>query len=165
MKQVFISCVTLMVLCSVSFASQPVQLFIIAHNKNANVVRYEAEIGLDGKLDPAVPVKAYWLMLNEDGRRKELTVLDKKAYGFSCEFDNKAGVCNLTIRSFKKRGITIAAEKNQVTAQMLIGGRQSVLKKVYIDAMHALVIPKVRYIELFGKDAQTGKQNYEKIQF
>jgi hypothetical protein len=104
-------------------------------------------------------------MINEDGRQKELTPLDKKAYGFTCKFDNNEGVYKLMIRSFKKRTINIVPDKNQFAAQMIINGRQSYLKKVYIDAMHDLVIPKVRYIELFGKDVQTGKQNYEKIQF
>lgn len=150
---------------SAAFANQPAQLFIIAHNKNANVVRYEANTGPDGKLNPAMPVKAYWLMLSEDGRKKELTSFDKKAYGFICTYDKNKGVYKLAIKSFKKRIINIVPGNKQFEAQIAINGKQSYLKKVYIDAAHAFVVPKVRYMELFGKDVITEKQNYEKIVF
>jgi len=146
-----------------AFGSQPTQLFIIAHNKNANVVRYETNTGSDGKLNPAAPVRAYWLMLSEDGRKKELTSLDKKAYGFNCELDKNEGVYKLTIRSYKKRKIKILPGTKQFEAQMAINGKQSYLKKVYIYATHTFVVPKVRYMELFGKDKSSGKNVHEKI--
>ena len=61
-------------------------LFIIERSKNANVVHYDARLTADGKLDPKEPVIAYYVMLAEDGRRKELNWIEKKmAYGFDIE--------------------------------------------------------------------------------
>ena len=58
-------------------------LFIIERSKNTNVVHYDARLTADGKLDPEEPVIAYYVMLAEDGRRKELSWIEKKmAYGF-----------------------------------------------------------------------------------
>ena len=58
-------------------------LFIIERSKNANVVHYDARLTADGKLDPKDPVIAYWVLSAEDGRREELSWIEKKkAYGF-----------------------------------------------------------------------------------
>src|SRR5512143_1385587 len=63
-------------------------LFIIERSKNANVVHYDARLTADGKLDPEEPVVAYYIMLAEDGRRKELNWIEKKmAYGFDIKPD------------------------------------------------------------------------------
>ena len=63
-------------------------LFIIERSKNANVVHYDARLTADGKLDPREPVIAYWVLSAEDGRREELSWIEKKkAYGFDMKPD------------------------------------------------------------------------------
>ena len=63
-------------------------LFIIERSKNANVVHYDARLTADGELDPKEPVIAYWVKLTKDGRREELSWIEKKkAYGFEIKPD------------------------------------------------------------------------------
>ncbi|MCB4791914.1 MAG: DUF4833 domain-containing protein [Elusimicrobia bacterium] len=144
------------------FGAQTNQLFVIGRSKNANIVRYDANVGADGKIDQKQPVAAYWLLLAKDGKREELSAMDRKAYGFQCDFDKNTGVYKLLIKSFDKREIKVYHDKKMVRAEMVINGKPAYLNKVFITASGAL-IPKVESIELYGKDKKNGKTLHEKI--
>src|SRR5579871_1079208 len=61
-------------------------LFVIERSTNANVVHYDARLTPAGELDASRPIDAYWVMQAADGRREELTSLERsKAYGFTLE--------------------------------------------------------------------------------
>ena len=49
-------------------------------------------------------------------------------------------------------------EEDAVRAEVVIDGRPAVLEKMYINASEGLTGPKVHYIELYGKDLQTGEE-------
>ena len=139
-------------------------LFFIARSKNANVVHYDARLTADGKLDPKEPVIVYWVMLAEDGRRKELSWIEKKkAYGFEIEPDPSAKGFKMTLVADPQRPITVKQERDAVRAEGVIDGRPAVLEKMYIKASDGLTGPKVEYLELYGKDLQTGGKRYQKI--
>jgi hypothetical protein len=59
-----------------------VDLFVIERSKNRNVVRYDLVLDKSGFYDTRRPLDVYWLMLAEDGRREELSILERRAYGF-----------------------------------------------------------------------------------
>jgi len=139
-------------------------LFIIERSKNANVVHYDARLTADGKLDPKEPVIVYWVMLAEDGRRKELSWIEKKkAYGFEIEPDPSVKGYKMTLVADPQRPITVKQERDAVRAEGVIDGRPAVLEKMYIKASDGLTGPKVEYLELYGKDLQTGGKRYQKI--
>ena len=139
-------------------------LFIIERSKNANVVHYDARLTADGKLDPKEPVIAYWVMLAEDGRREELSWIEKKkAYGFTIKPDPSVNGYKMTLVADPERQITVKKERDAVRAEGVIDGRPAVLEKMYIKASDGLTGPKVEYIELYGKDLQTGEKRYQKI--
>jgi len=140
-------------------------LFIIERSKNANVVHYDARLTSDGKLDTREPVIVYWVLLAEDGRRKKLSWIEKKkAYGFTIKPDLSVNGYKMTLVAAPEHQITVKKEKNgPVRAETIIGGRPSVLEKMYIDASEGLTGPKVKYIDLYGKDLQTGEKRREKI--
>jgi len=140
-------------------------LFIIERSKNANVVHYDARLTSDGKLDTREPVIVYWVLLAEDGRRKKLSWIEKKkAYGFTIKPDLSVNGYKMTLVAAPEHQITVKKEKNgPVRAETIIGGRLSVLEKMYIDASEGLTGPKVKYIDLYGKDLQTGEKRREKI--
>ena len=134
-------------------------LFIIERSKNANVVHYDARLTADGKLDPKEPVVAYWVRLAEDGRREELSWIQKKmAYGFTIKPDPLVDGYRMTMVAFPWRQITVKQEKDAVRAEAIIDGRPAVLEKMYINASDGLMGPKVHYIELYGKDLKTGEK-------
>jgi len=144
-------------------ADQSKPLFIIMRTKNTNEVHYDVNIDSNGKLDPKKPVTAYWIMAAKDGHRENMGFFDKKAYGFNCKYDKQKGMCHLVIKSFKKRQMEVSGTKDGATAEMVIDGKQAYLEKMFITESEGKPIPKVRSIELFGKDKLSGKKVYEKI--
>ena len=162
MKHALIMSVILFVAANV-LADQSKPLFIIRRTKNINEVHYDVNIGPDGKLDPKQPVVAYWIMSAKDGHREKLGFFEKKAYGFKCKYDTAKGMCRLVIRSFKQRQMEVSGTKDGATAEMVIDGKPAYLEKMFIAESEGKPIPKVRSIELFGKDKLSGKNVYEKI--
>lgn len=139
-------------------------LFIIERSKNANVVHYEARLTADGKLDPKEPVIAYWVMLAKDGHREKLTWMEKKkAYGFAIKADPSVNGYKMSLVAAPGWQITVKKEKDIVRAEAVINGRPAVLEKMYINASDGLTGPKVHYIEVYGKDLQTGEERREKM--
>ena len=139
-------------------------LFIIERNVNANVVHYDARLTADGKLDSKEPVIAYWVMLAKDGKRQKLNWIEKKkAYGFTIKPDPSVKGYKMTLVAAPERQITVKKEKDVVRAEAVIDGRPAVLEKMYINASGGLTAPKVHYIEVYGKDLQTGEERREKM--
>jgi predicted small lipoprotein YifL len=139
-------------------------LFIIERSKNANVVHYDARPTSDGKLDPKEPVIAYWVMRAEDGRREELSWMEKeKGYGFDIKPDPSVNGYNITLMAAPQQQITVKKAGDTIRAEMVIGGRQAVLEKIYINASDGLTGTKVHYVMLYGKDLKTGGKCLQKI--
>jgi hypothetical protein len=139
-------------------------LFVIERSKNANTVHYDARLTADGKLDPAEPVTAYYIMLAEDGRRKELNVLEKAmAYGFKIEPDPSASGYKMTMVAFPQQPITVKKAGSAVRAEVVIDGQPAVLEKMYIDASDGPPWPQVNHIDLYGNDLRTGEKRFERI--
>jgi hypothetical protein len=139
-------------------------LFIIERSKNANVVHYDARLTADGKLDPKDPVIAYWVLSAEDGRREELSWIEKKkAYGFDINPDPSVKGYKMTLVADPQRPIIVKKVGDAVRAVGIIDGRPAVLEKMFIKASDGLTGPKVEYLELHGKDLQTGGKCYQKI--
>jgi hypothetical protein len=139
-------------------------LFIIERSKNANVVHYDARLTADGELDPNEPVIAYWVKLAKDGRREELSWIEKKkAYGFEIKPDPSVKGYKMTLVADPQRPIIVKKEVDAFRAEGVIEGHPAVLEKMYIEASDGLTGPKVEYIELYGKDLETGGKRYEKI--
>ena len=139
-------------------------LFIIERSKNANTVHYDARLAADGRLDRKEPVIAYYVMLAEDGRRKELNWNERKmAYGFDIKPAPSAGEYKMTMVAAPQRPIIVKQKGIAPRAELVIDGRPAVLEKMYINASDGLPWPTVHYIELYGKDIETGEERFEKI--
>lgn len=146
-------------------ASAPAQLlFIIERNTNANIVKYDAHLTAGGKLDPKEPVVGYWVMLAEDGHREEFDWIAKKGYGFDIKADPSVNGYRMTMVAVPERPITVKKDGEAAArAELVIDGRPAVLEKMYIDATSGLSWPKVNYVELHGKDLETGEKRFEKL--
>ena len=145
-----------------------IPLFTIERSKNANVVQYDAHLTAAGAFDPVAPVSAYWIMLAKDGRREELNFVERrKAYGFEIAPNIvTTGATNsltMTIVAYKDRQITVKKVGQKVWPEIMIAGRPAVFQKMYISSTEGLVLPTVNYIELFGKDLESGAALSEKI--
>lgn len=139
-------------------------LFFIQRSKNANIVRYDAQLNKDGTLNSKEPVIAYWILQAEDGRREPLNLLERtKAYGFDIQSDGSGTSYHMKLAAFPKREIRVYTHGDGVKAVMVINGKPAYLEKVFIDSKEGLVLPTVLYVELFGTDVSTGEKRYEKI--
>ena len=155
--------------CALLFAAFPLnaaqsrQLFHIERNKNANIVRYDVNLDSKGNIDSKNPVSGYWIMLAKDARREELSSFEKRAYGFSVTQDKGKKLFIMKINPFKDRDIKVYRLKNKYLAEMNVNGKPAYLFKVYINAKDTLLLPKVKFIDLCGKDKKTGKDMCERI--
>ena len=139
-------------------------LFVMARSKNANVVHYDVQLTADGDLDPEEPVIAYWVMLAEDGHREDLNWIERqKAYGFMVEPNPAVNGYTMTIAAVPERKMTVRKAAGAVHAEVVIDGHRAAIERIYIEATAGLLGPKVKYVELFGKDLETGEERIEKI--
>jgi hypothetical protein len=139
-------------------------LFKIERSKNANIVQYDVQLTPDGKLYPKEPVIAYWIRLAQDGRRKELTSIQRRwAYGFKAKYDAKENYAIMDMVAKIGRKIKIYAADGVYRGEIPIDGQPAFIEKIYITSKKGGMIPKVLSIELYGKDTETGEDRYEKI--
>lgn len=140
------------------------RLFHIERNKNTNIVVYDARVMPDSSLAAADPVIVYWIKQAEDGRIEDLKGIERRmAYGFSVE--SREGD-SLVIDMVADVGRDLVVDKHGggYRAFMEISGSLALLDRIYIFATETLMMPSVKYIELYGVDLETGEEAYEKFE-
>jgi hypothetical protein len=129
------------------------ELFTLARNTNANVLKYAVRTGRDGRLDRGNPIEAYWLMFAENGRREELTWTERRfAYGFSTSNSSDHG-CSLRLTACPERELRVRAVDGGYRAEATIARQASVLKRIFVFAEPHTLLPSVRYVEISGINA------------
>ncbi len=141
-------------------------LFYIQRNHNKNTIIYDANFDSKGNLVEEMPIDVYWIRYEEEGQRMELRSIEKMlAYGVKCEkIAVEEGKFNVKLVAKKKKEFQLI-QKAPYKAKILtlINDQPSVLEHIYIFADNSGIWPKVKYIEVFGRDANTGREVYEKI--
>ncbi len=148
---------------AVAAGDRRVPLFIIERTKNANVVHYDAQLTSDGSLNAKEPVVAYWIMLAEDGRREDLNWVERsKAYGLETKADG-TGCYRVTLTAYHEREIKVCRDGEGARAVLVIDGHPAIFDKLFINSTEGLIKPTIHYLELFGRDVESGEKRYEKI--
>jgi hypothetical protein len=143
-------------------AHQQHPLFFIARSKNANVVQYDAIEKAEHQLDPSQPVVAYWVIRAEDGRREELSLLDRRAYGFRV-VPERSDAWLLYLNAVPTRAIRVLSWQGRWVAQMVISTVSAVLLRIYVTTDEGGFYPRVRSIEVFGTNMITGRPVSERL--
>jgi len=142
-------------------------LFYIQKSFNTNAVVYTANIDEDGKLNPKEPVKVFWRRYQEQGQIRELKYLEKHfAFGVNNvkPIKSKQNAYVFTLVSLKGKKLYLTQDKNGTPlVSTIIDNQPALLKRVFVTAEHVSLLPKVFYVEIFGKDLETGDFAYEKI--
>ena len=135
----------------------PDKLFFIERSKNADQAHYDARTKADGTLDPGDPVDGYFFNKNPDGTwvRADFTWLQKRAYGWDTA-RTPNGTMALKLRAFNDRPMWIVKYNGHWRVQTTVGGKQAYLKKLYVATDESGIIPKVRYVDVYGEDAASG---------
>jgi hypothetical protein len=137
-------------------------LFHIARSKNQNIVYYDIRLDRAGRLDRRDPVDAYWRLHAENGRREELSWLERKlAYGHEVEAVSEQGF-TLRLAALDARKIAVQLQQGRYRATTSIRGQQAILTRIYVRTNEAIV-PKVLSVDLHGSDPVTGHPLTERL--
>jgi len=138
------------------------ELFTLARNTNANVLKYAVRTSKEGLLDASEPIEAYWLMLAENGRREQLSWTERQlAYGFSASNSSQRG-CVLRLTACPERALRVRAVDGAYRAEAMILKQPAVLKRIFVFAEQHVLLPSVRYVEISGTNA-SGNRVTERI--
>jgi hypothetical protein len=140
-------------------------LFVIARSKNANVLHYDLRLNQDGDVDPDDPIEAYWIMRAENGRREGLTWLERQlAYGWSVTSKVRERGFTLELVALPGREVRVhRSESGQYRASTKISGQNALLERVFVKSEEGGALPRVVYVDLFGKHAKTGAPVSERL--
>jgi hypothetical protein len=129
-------------------------LFYFQRSHNKNTVVYELNTLPDGNINTDKPVNAYWIRYEERGQRAELSFIQRRAFGISCNcIDKEKGSYLLHFNNFKKKDIyLIKTVSNVYRAMTSINGEIAQLDHLYIKSENnALGFPlAIKYVEIYG---------------
>jgi|LQYC01.1.fsa_nt_gi hypothetical protein len=156
---------------AIVYGSQPLSpaletrhLFKIERSKNANIVQYDAQVTPDGKLYQKEPVIVYWIRLAEDGRKRELSFIQRKfSYGIRTKYDPVSNSAIVEIAAARSRSIKVYEVEGVYRGETRINGQPAFLERIFVTSSKHGLLPKGNSIELFGKDIKTGVDCYEKL--
>lgn len=148
-------------------AGSPDSVFHIDRNKNRNQVHYGVRVDENCQPVGDEPVYNYWLRLERNPPEVEqLSFFQQGAYGFQKQNIEADGRIEVRLRAMPDRQLVVRVTSVRGTCKaetfMTIGGRQAYLEKVFVFAEEGILLPKVRYIELYGR-SNVGHAVYEKI--
>ena len=141
-------------------------LFYIQKSFNQNTVVYALNIDEHGKINPSNPINVFWRRYQEDGRKRELTQIEKTfGYGVKAKpLKNKPNTYVFSIVALKdKQFIATQTPDGKPHVITTIADKNSLIERVYIKAEHTKLLPKVFYLEVFGTDLKSKKPVYQKI--
>ncbi|MDZ7899964.1 MAG: DUF4833 domain-containing protein [Arcicella sp.] len=143
-----------------------IRLFYIQRSSNTNSILYDANFGADKKLDPKNPVHTYWIRYNEGGKKQELSGIQRSlAYGLHTKATSgELGSYDGHFLAYRKRRFVVKMNaKGQPIALFPINGKMQILKRVFVKVDESGMMPSVIHVELWGRDAVTDKEVYEKF--
>ena len=138
-------------------------LFRIERSKNKNIVQYDICVSENGDVPDSKPVTAYWVL--ENGEKHDLNVIQAKlAYGIDSQEKLAENKYRIVLVAFKDRKILIEKIADGYRAIVLISGKESILEKIYVKSEERMLgLPKVNYVDLFGRNLQTDVAVQERI--
>jgi len=137
-------------------------LFRIERSKNKNIVQYDACL-LKNNISDENPVQAYWVLTN--GKKEQLSAIEnKQAYGIESKEKLGKNKYRISLAALKDRDIVVEKIKGDYKALVKINGESSILERVYVESEEPTIgLPKVHYVEVFGRNLSTNKSVKERI--
>lgn len=141
-------------------------LFYIQRTHNTNTVVYEANFDRNGKLNPDMPIKIYWILYEEGSIIEPLTRFEN-IFAFGVKYklvENNSQEYDIQLVSYKKLKLRlklIAPFKAKVFQGE--GQMASSLDHIFVTANDAGLWTKVKYIEVFTHIPKSENLKQEKI--
>jgi hypothetical protein len=138
-------------------------LFSIERSKNKNYIQYDVRLMENSDLPDSNPVTVYWVL--ENGGQEKLTPIERKyAYGINSQEKLEQNKFRVLLVALKEREIIVEKMNGSYRAILSINGKQSILERIYVESKERLAgLPKVLYIDLFGRTKEKGFPMRERI--
>ncbi len=168
LSTIFILCVVVgvamprSVLAGENWPQHTQHLFNIERSQNANIVQYDVVLNEDGDLNRDDPVISYWIRKAEDGRRQQLSLLERKlAYGFKTRVLDDGTVLMDMVADIR-RMVRVERKGDRWVALTRIDGHSAAIDRIYVTLEESKPLPKVEYVDLYGSDVVTGESVHER---
>ena len=142
-------------------------LFYFQRSHNKNTVVYELNTLTNGTINVDKPVNVSWIRYEEGGVRKELSYIQRKAFGVQWQMVDRAKESFiLHFNSFKKREIYLLKLDgcNCYKTYISINGEPSELTRIYIQSENnSFGFPlSIKFIEISGINLKSRKNITER---
>ena len=144
------------------------QLFYIQRSINSSVIYYVLNTDNKEGVNLSEPVKMYWKNYASDGSTEPLNYVQRKyAYGLEIKMldQDKKSFC-INFVSYKKKKIYLIKSpiENKYNALIDINGKMAILDEIYIKIEGGTFwVPKIRYIDVKGRDFSKNEEVTERI--
>jgi len=143
-------------------------LFYVQRTLNTNTLIYELNADEKGQVDMEDPIKIYWKNYAGNGKTEPLNYIQRKyAYGLEVKMIDaaKKTFC-FNFVSYKKRQLYLikSALDNKYDAFILLNNKLVILNSVFIQIEGGTYwVPKIKYVEIKGKDIYSNEEVVERI--
>ena len=143
-------------------------LFYVQRTININTLIYVLNINEKEELNEKDPVKIYWINYTKDGTTEGLNFIQRKyAYGIDIKMiDTLKKTYCFNFVSYKKTQIYLIKSKidSKYEAFSYINNKLIILTKIFIQIEGGTFwAPKIKYIEITGKDPLKNEEVVEKV--
>ncbi len=138
-------------------------LFFIERSKNKHLVQYDVRLTDHEDILDSDPLSVYWVL--ENGRQRDLNLIQRRlAYGIDSYEKLEKNKFKVFFVALKDREVIVEKIQGVFRAITPINGKPSVLERVYVESRESLIgLPRVLYVDLFGRNKQTGLPIQERI--
>ena len=140
-------------------------LFFIQRNLNMNTVVYVLNKNLDGTVNEHYPMNVYWIKYTNGGQVQELNYIQNKlAFGYESNMISN-NVFEITMVSQKKLRFFLCLDADSETYRIVtkINDKNAYLNNIYVYAEEFGLFPDVKYIELYGLEAESLFPSYQRL--
>lgn len=141
------------------------QLFYLQRDPNLNTLIYELNVK-NGVVDRDEPVLAYWIRYSEDGKKQDLSYLQKKfAYGVQTK---ELGKDHFEIRFVSHKKLALYLLRSEADKKfhvyVTVNNKKLVLDRIFVRIEGgSFWLPNVRYVELRGLNTENNTVTTERI--
>ena len=145
------------------FSSENDHLFFIERSKNKNLVQYDVRLTENDNILDSDPVLVYWVL--ENGTQRDLNLIQRRfAYGIDSYEKLGKNKFRVFFVALKDREVIVEKTESSFRAITAINGKPSVLERVYVESRERWAgLPRVLYVDLFGRTKETGLRINERI--
>ena len=138
-------------------------LFFIERSKNKHLVQYDVQLTENDDILDSNPISVYWIL--ENGKQRDLSMIQRRlAYGIDSYERLGKNKFKVVFVALKDREVIVEKMEGSFRATLAINGKVSVLERIYVESKEGLIgLPRVLYVDLFGRNRETGLPIQERI--